>query len=157
MSACAALALLALMFTLKWYGVDGIPGHSALYRTVNAWEALSVIRWLMLATILVAVITPLVHAAAGPSRGSGALVAALSGITALLLAYRVLIELPDSNAVLDQKLGAYLGLLAAVAIAVGSYDAVAAIAARARSEAAAASRAGARTGPLRTSHGGPSA
>jgi hypothetical protein len=44
--------------------------------------------------------------------------------------YRVLISFPSAHATLDQKLGAYLGLLATVAIALASYDAFRAARAR---------------------------
>jgi hypothetical protein len=51
-------------------------------------------------------------------------VAALGTLTAVLLAFRVLIDLPSPDRVVDQKLGAYLGLLAAVAIAYGGYESI---------------------------------
>jgi hypothetical protein len=124
-SAGAALLLVIVMFAFKWYGMDGIPGRSALYRTVNAWHSLSIVRWLMLATVLAALLTPLAHALRGWARhglDAGLAVTLLAAITAVLLVYRVMIALPSARAMLDQKLGAYLGLLATVAIALASYD-----------------------------------
>ena len=45
-AAAGAVVLLILMFVVAWYGVDGIPGRSPqLVSTVDAWHALSVIRW----------------------------------------------------------------------------------------------------------------
>jgi hypothetical protein len=51
-------------------------------------------------------------------------IAWLGTLTAVLLAYRVLIDLPSRRDVVDQKLGAYLGLLAAAAIAFGGFEAI---------------------------------
>jgi hypothetical protein len=125
-SAGAAVLLVIATFAFKWYGVDGIPGRSELYRTVNAWHSLSIVRWLILATVLAALLAPLVHAIRGwAARGvdAGLAVPVLASLTAVLLVYRVLISFPSAHATLDQKLGAYLGVLATVAIALASYDA----------------------------------
>jgi hypothetical protein len=46
----------------------------------------------------------------------------LGSVTSVLLIYRVLIELPGSGDVVDQKLGAFLGLLCAMGIAFGGYE-----------------------------------
>jgi len=50
-----AVALAILMFAFKWYGVAGVAGRTstepATQSSVNAWEALSILRWLMLVTI----------------------------------------------------------------------------------------------------------
>ena len=51
-------------------------------------------------------------------------ITALGALTSVLLIYRVLIDLPAPAAVVDQKLGAYLGILSAIAIAIGGYDAL---------------------------------
>jgi hypothetical protein len=122
-SALAALALLVLMFAFAWYGVDGIPGRTRLSSTEDAWNALAEIRWLMLLTILVAFAAPFVHAIRGSKRplvDPGALACALGTVTSILLCYRVLIVPPSPAAVLDQKLGAYLGLVSCVTIAVAA-------------------------------------
>jgi len=47
------------------------------------------------------------------------LVAGLGSLTSALLIYRVLIELPAGAKVIDQKLGAVLGLGCAVGVALG--------------------------------------
>jgi putative exporter of polyketide antibiotics len=122
-SAGAAILLLVFMFAMKWYGVDGIPGRSALYRTVDAWDVLTLLRWLMLLTILAALVAPVVQATGRSRHDPSAIVAALATATTALLCYRVLIEPPSPAAVLDQKLGAFLGLLSAAAIAIGAYEA----------------------------------
>ena len=121
-SAGSALVLLIVMFATKWYGVDEIPGRVATRTQVthaaNAWHALSIVRWLMLATIIVAVGTVLLHGSQrshGTKTNTGPLVAVLGSITAAVVIYRVLIVLPSAGSVVDQKFGAIIGVLAAIA------------------------------------------
>jgi hypothetical protein len=128
-TAGSALVLLVVMFATKWYGVDEIPGRVATRTQVthaaNAWHTLTIVRWLMLATIVVAVGSVLLHGSQhshGSKTNTGALVAVLGSITAAALIYRVLIDLPSAGSVVDQKLGAIIGLLAAVGIAFGGYE-----------------------------------
>jgi hypothetical protein len=49
---------------------------------------------------------------------------AFGAITSLLLFYRVLISLPEPSRVIDQKLGAVLGLACALGIALGGLEAI---------------------------------
>lgn len=126
-SAVAAIVLLVLMFATAWFGVDGIPGRSEVVTTENAWHGMTILRWLMLLTILVSIGSLFLHAsqrAHGAETDTSAAIAVLGTIVAVLLAYRVLIDLPSPASVVDQKLGAYLGLLSAIAIAIGGYDAL---------------------------------
>ena len=118
-AAVSALLLLILMFGTKWYGVAGIPGtsaHAQAVTTENAWGSLSVVRWVMLLTILAAGASVLVHLVE-VSRSTIALirlaVALLGSLTAVLLTWRVLIDLPSPSDVVDQKLGAVAGLVCA--------------------------------------------
>jgi hypothetical protein len=125
LSTACALGLLACMFAFAWYGGDGIPGitpQDRLVWTQNAWEALSVIRWVMLATIATVVGSLILHLnqrSHGARTNTSPLVVALGTATAVLLIYRVLIELPAPNRVVDQKLGAVLGTLLTLGIAAG--------------------------------------
>src|SRR5690348_14246972 len=128
-SAGSALVLLIVMFAAKWYGVDEIPGRVATRTQVthaaNAWNSLSLVRWLMLATIVVAIGSVLLHGSQrshGSKTNTGALVAVLGSITAVVLIYRVLIDLPSAGSVVDQKFGAIIGVLAAIGIAIGGYE-----------------------------------
>ncbi|MGZ4187180.1 MAG: hypothetical protein ACXVEW_00710 [Solirubrobacteraceae bacterium] len=128
-TAGSALVLLIVMFATKWYGVDEIPGRVATRTQVthaaNAWNSLSIVRWLMLATIIVAVGSVLLHGSQrthGSKTNTGPLVAALGSITAVVLIYRVLIDLPSAGSVVDQKFGAIIGVLAAMGIAIGGYE-----------------------------------
>jgi hypothetical protein len=126
-STTSALLLAPSMFLLDWYGRVGEPRvrRSGITTAETAWQALTLLRWVMLLTILLAVGATVVHAT---QRGHGArtetgLPVALAGtLTAVLVGYRVLIDPPDPSSVVDVKLGAFLGLLAAVAIAVGGYE-----------------------------------
>jgi hypothetical protein len=128
-SSICALALLALMFGLEWFGVAGLPGASATRAAqtsaIDAWHAMSVLRWLMLVTIVVTLGSVVVHATQrshGRETDTGLVITALGVVTAAVLAWRVLIELPRPNEIIDQKLGAVLGLLSAIGIALGGYE-----------------------------------
>lgn len=129
-AAVSAVLLLILMFAAQWYGVAGIPGtsaHAQAVGTENAWSGLTVVRWAMLLTILAALASTVMHATRVP-RTTVALVrlavAGLGSLTALLLTYRVLIDLPSPSDVVDQKLGAVLGVVCAYGIAVGGFEAI---------------------------------
>lgn len=122
----SALALLALLFLAKWYGVAGVPDPSAarpaVSTAINAWHGLSIIRWVMLLTIVVAVGSVVLHLSQrshGVQTDTSRLVTALGSLTAVLLIYRVLIALPGGDRITDQKVGAVLALLCAVGIALG--------------------------------------
>jgi hypothetical protein len=126
----AVLLLVALLF-LKWFGVGGVVGRfaprAAATGSEGAWHTLTMLRWLMVLTIVVAFLPLLVRLAGrwlgGPRRIHTA-VAAFGGLTALLLSYRVLIDLPDPNRVVDQKAGAILGVLAALVISIGGVESI---------------------------------
>jgi hypothetical protein len=125
LSAVSAVLLAAVMFSLEWYGVAGVPGRSRLTSSENAWSALTSVRWLMVVTIVVAVGALPLHASQrghGAKTNTGWAVMLLGAATAVLLVYRVLIVLPPGDQVVDQKLGAILGLLCAVAVAFGGWQ-----------------------------------
>jgi uncharacterized BrkB/YihY/UPF0761 family membrane protein len=130
-AAASAIALLVLMFASAWYGVDGMPGasttSSAAATAEDAWHGLALIRWLMLLTILVALGAVAIHFRV-PTRVAVARVRlallALSLLTAAAVTFRVLIDLPSSDRVVDQKLGGVLGVIAALGIAYGGYEAI---------------------------------
>jgi hypothetical protein len=79
----------------------------------------------MLLTILVAAGSVALHSTQrshGTKTDTSVLVAVLGTATAALVAYRVLIDLPNSSAVVDVKLGGYLGLACAIGIAIGGFE-----------------------------------
>ncbi len=146
-SAVSALLLLVVMFALKWYGVAGVPDPSyarpAVSGAEDAWNGLPGVRWVMLATIVAAVGSVVLHAsqrAHGSKTDTSRVVAVLGTITSLLLVYRVLIVLPGSGTVIDQKLGAVLGLACALGVAWGGYESIREQRARAGATAAHRSR-----------------
>jgi hypothetical protein len=128
-SVVSALVLLVLMFALEWFGLALTPSPSArraaVSSTENAWHGLTILRWLMLLTVAAAIGSVVLHArqrARTVKTDTSRVITALGTLTAVLLAYRILIDLPAPREVVDQKLGAYLGLLAAVGIALGGYE-----------------------------------
>ncbi len=123
-----AVLLLVFMFVLNWYGLKGSVAPTAstlgVSTSVNAWDGLTTLRWLMLATILVAL--ALVYFQ-GTRRAPAIPVTfslftmLLGGLTLLLLIYRVLINQPGPGDLVSTKLGAYLGLIAAAVLTYGGY------------------------------------
>jgi hypothetical protein len=129
-SLVSALVLLPMMFALDWYGVVGLPlraRRSGITTAENAWHVLTGLRWLMLLTILAAIGSVVLHASQrshGTKTDTSVLMAVLGTVTAVLVGYRVLIDLPNSSSVVDVKLGGYLGLIAAIGIAIGGFESV---------------------------------
>jgi hypothetical protein len=139
-SSVSAVLLLIVLFATEWYGVAGVPDPSAARPAVSGaesgWTGLSLTRWVVLATALVAIGSVVLHASQrrhGTKTDTSRLVAGLGSLTSLLLIYRVLIVLPAGAKVIDQKLGAFLGLVCALGVALGGYESIAEHQARARS------------------------
>ena len=108
--------------------MDGLPtARGANVRAEDAWNGLTDVRWVMLATALAALGSLALHIAQrrhGAKTDTSLLVAGLSTLTAVLIAYRVLIDLPDPNSVVDQKLGALAGLGCAIGLATCAWTTV---------------------------------
>jgi hypothetical protein len=128
-SALGALGLLVLMFLTKWYGVAGVPDPSAARPAIssaeNAWNGLTIVRWIMLLTIVAALGSVVLHASQrshGMRTDTSRVVFGLGSLTSVLLIDRVLIDLPQASRVIDQKLGAVLGLMCALGIAIGGFE-----------------------------------
>jgi hypothetical protein len=130
LSVVSAILLLVTIFALEWYGVVGTPSRSrgsTATSAENGWHGLTALRWLMLLTVIVVLGSVVLHANQsyhGAETDTSLLVAVLGTVTAGLLAYRVLIDLPDPNAVVDAKLGAILGIVSAGGIALGGWESV---------------------------------
>ena len=123
----SATLLLIFMFALTWYAVSG-PLSETLSRglheptTFNGWNGLTHLHWLLLVTIVAALALTYFQAAReGPAIPItlSLVVTLLGGLTTVALIYRVLIKTPGH--MLDQRAGAYLGLVAAIGIAYGGY------------------------------------
>jgi len=130
-SAVSSLLLLAVMFLTKWYGVAGVPDPSAARPAIStaedAWNGLSVVRWVMLITVIAALGSVVLHASQrshGTRTDTSRVLAALGSLTSALLLYRVLVDLPEATKVTDQKLGALIGLMCALGIALGGFESV---------------------------------
>src|ERR1700733_9119681 len=128
-SAGCALALLVLLLATAWYGVAGVPdpthARPAVSGTETGWEALTDVRWVIVLTAIVAVGTVVLRISQrehGRQTDASRLVTALGLLCSALLIYRVLIVLPSSEKVLDQKLGALLGLGCALGVALGGHE-----------------------------------
>jgi hypothetical protein len=120
-SGAGGVLLLVLLFGVPWYGVKSTVGRTT---TITGWDALTTLRWLLLVTIVVAVALAYFQA----TRSAPAIPVTLSVIltalgllSSLALIYRVLINVPGSDSVVDAKVGAYLGLAVALAILYGGY------------------------------------
>jgi hypothetical protein len=123
------VALLAVMF-LTWYSAGGsatFQGRNIEVRLdFDAWQAFRVTDLILAVTALSGIALAVLTA----SRRSPALPVAASVITAtlgalatLLVFYRILNQ-PGPNQFLEVKLGAFLGFLAVLAVAVGGYRAM---------------------------------
>jgi hypothetical protein len=123
LSAVSAVLLLVSMFALEWYGVDGIPGRTGrLSYSVDAWDGLQVGRWVLVSSIVVSIGCALLHVSQrghGAKTDTGPLVATFGWAAAGLLIYRVLINLPAPSEIVDQKIGALIGLTCGLGIALG--------------------------------------
>lgn len=120
-----AIVLLALIFTVPWYGLSGAAkqstealGHST---TLTGWHALTTLRWVMLVTIVCALSVTFFQAtrdAPALPTSMGVFALLLGVITLLLLIYRVINPPGD---VWQVRLGAFLGLAAALVLSYGAF------------------------------------
>lgn len=129
-SALSALVLVIVTFGTKWYGIVALP-HSAdrsgIQGATSAWTQLTLARWLIVASVIVAAGSIALHISQrthGSQTDTSLLVTTVGTITAVVLGYRVLINMPAPHSVIDAKFGAYLGVLAATGVALGGYESV---------------------------------
>ncbi len=120
----SATIMLVALFALPWYGLTmrlaPMAATLGARTTVDGWDGLSTIRWLL----LISALAGLGLAAAQAARRAPALPVTLSVIVTILaalatlaLVYRVLLDPP--GALLDRRVGAYVGLLASAGILFG--------------------------------------
>jgi hypothetical protein len=130
-----AIALLIFMFFFDWFGasVSGtLPGAnlSGAGSSSSGWDTFTDSRWIWLTTSLVALASV---AAVGRGRelrttlAPGAILLGLGSLSALLILYRIFhhpvaaVSFGGFHASYGIKLGIWLGLIAALAIAAGGY------------------------------------
>jgi hypothetical protein len=106
-----AVLLLVFLLAGKWYG------HGDRART--GWEALTVLRWLLVVTIAAAlalVVAQIARRSPAIPVTLSLVVTVLGPICVLALIYRVLIDAPA-----HEQVGAFLGLLSAIGLAYGGF------------------------------------
>jgi hypothetical protein len=139
----SAIALLLIMFIFKWFGVEvesdliDLGGFAGASTSFNAWGSFSFIDIILLITIIAALAMAYLHASRTRIDlpvSISVIVAALGVLSVLLILFRI-ISPPD---ILDtggvsfeggeinntRKIGAFLGLIAAAALAYGGYRAM---------------------------------
>jgi hypothetical protein len=128
-AAIGAVLLFIFLFFFDWYTIGGALGAlveraGVSKPTVNGWHGHSILRWFMLLTII-GTVTLAYLAAAGRKLSMAvsptAILTALSGVTAICLAYRVIINNPGPDSVITTKIGAWLGLISIITVAVGGF------------------------------------
>jgi hypothetical protein len=119
----AGIALLLIMFIFSWYDFDGIPGSG-----INAWEAFSFIDIILFITVVVAVGLAVSKAMAQTVAlpvAASALTAGLGILSTLLILFRIIatpsFDVLGTNIDTSVQIGAFLGLIAAAAIAYGGW------------------------------------
>jgi hypothetical protein len=124
----SGVVLLASVFLLKWYGLSATLAPTAkalgLATSVDGWDGLAKIRWLMLLTGVCALALVYLQAArpapALPVTVS-AVVTVLAILTTLALIYRVLLNPPGPDGLISTRAGAYVGLVSALVLSYGGY------------------------------------
>jgi hypothetical protein len=122
MAGCSGALLLIFMFSVPWYAASSATAaNEGVTSTYNGWNGLSHLHWLLLVTIVPALALTYFQAT---SRAPAipitlsVIVTVLGGLSTVALIVRALISTPSD---LDQRAGAYLGLVAAIGIAYGGY------------------------------------
>ncbi|MGZ4354508.1 MAG: hypothetical protein ACXVZL_04930 [Gaiellaceae bacterium] len=127
--AAVGAVLLFIFLFIGWYTVGGALGAFANQLGVNVslkgWDAHTLLRWLMLLTIVAAIGLAFMSATKRSIPNlpvsASSLLAALAALTTLLLAFRMFINQPGPDKLIDLKFGAWLGLASLVAITVGAW------------------------------------
>ncbi|HEY3727551.1 MAG TPA: hypothetical protein VGL51_10280 [Solirubrobacteraceae bacterium] len=124
----SALVLVVVLFALPWYGLSGDIGRTAatlgLATTVNGWNGLTTLRWLILITVLAGLaLTYFQGTRRAPAIpvSLSVIVITLALLTALCLIYRVFISVPGPDSLIEARAGAYVGLAGALALVYGAY------------------------------------
>jgi hypothetical protein len=119
----SGIVLLASVLLLPWYGTSATAGTIGRSISATGWSSLSILRWLILlaslAGIALALAQAAVRAPAVPVTLS-VVTSALGVPTAIAVIYRVLINVPGPDNLIGQRFGAFLGLVAALALPYGA-------------------------------------
>ena len=127
--AAGAAVLLFVFLFIGWYTVGGTLGAVAnqlgVDVSVSGWEAHTLLRWLMLVTIVAAVGVAFLAATRRsldrlPTSAS-AILTGLAALTTVLYAFRMLIDQPGPDKLIDLEFGAWVALASLVAITAGGW------------------------------------
>lgn len=128
LAGASAVLLLIFLFVPDWYAVDGTLSQTAsdlgTRTTWNGWWGLSDWRILVLVTIAGALALAYFQAAERSPAipiALSVIVTVLGGLSVIAVIYRVIAGPPSYGAVLHQRAGPWLGLLATLGIAYGAY------------------------------------
>lgn len=123
-AAVSAVLLFLFMFVFDWFGVKETPGGA------SAWQWFSLIDILLFLVIVIAIVAAVLQAVGGAPNlpaPAGQIVLAAGAIAVVLILLRIIFP-GDGPFPFDveatRKIGAFLGLLAAVGIAFGGFTAM---------------------------------
>src|SRR5579859_3861496 len=117
--AVGSVLLLVAMFLFAWANSPNPGGQGVINTPIDGWHALTIVRWMMLLTILCGLVLAFVQARmrapAVPATFS-LFTMLLGGLTSIALLVRVLLDPPDGV-----HFGGLLGLVSACAVAFGGW------------------------------------
>src|SRR4051812_28572284 len=116
LAAAGGVLLFIFMFVFDWYGVGAFGA--------NAWDVHTILRWLFLLTVVLALGMALLKATDKQVQlpvSASLILGAIAGFTTLCLIWRMLVDNPGPDAIVDVKVGAWLGLLCLLAIDAGAF------------------------------------
>jgi hypothetical protein len=124
----SGILLLAFVFFMPWYGIAPPLGWTAatlgVSTTRNGWDGLMHLRWLIVLTGVSALALLFYQAtrrAPAIPVSISVITTVLAVLTSLALIYRVLINVPGPDDLVNQKVGAYLGLISALGVLYGAF------------------------------------
>ncbi len=113
--------LFIFVFLFKWFGIDiQAAGISLGSASLNAWDTLEWIRWVLLISALAAVVFPLLKASGNDLEipvPPSTIITLLGGLSVLFILFRII----DPPGELGREIGVFLGLIAAAGVAYGGY------------------------------------
>jgi hypothetical protein len=125
-AAGGGVALIASLF-LDWYGASVDVGEGFELRVgFSAWEAFDVLDVVLVLIGLLAIGLAVLQATRdSPAMpvGAGVLTVVFGALAVLLVVYR-LIDQPGPNELIEVRTGAWVGLVAAIVIAIGGWESV---------------------------------
>lgn len=123
-------ALLFVFMFFNWFGISVDTGLGSVGASFNAWDSLSLIRFILLLTVIAAVGFVLLKASGNELSipiPPSTVITLLGGLSVLLILYRI-IDPPGGSGLdgvgLGRQIGVFLGLIAAAGVTYGGYTAM---------------------------------